>query len=250
MTQLFNACEYLLDRHIAAGRRRRGWRSPAPAGELTYAAAADRVRAHRRRPARARTAARAAAADVHVRLAASSSSLYLAAMRIGAVPVPVSTMLHADGLADLLRDSRARLLAVTCQFAELGRGGARGRARASRASIAGADHASMPRCRSGCWTSSRATARRRLPEHGRTRPRSGSTPRAPPARPRRRCTGTARSRSSARPTGTQVLGIRPDDRCLSAAKAFFAYGLGNSRALPALGRCAPRVLDRPRPART
>jgi benzoate-CoA ligase len=32
--------------------------------------------------------------------------------------------------------------------------------------------------------------------------------------------------------GRQVLGIRPDDRCLSAAKAFFAYGLGNSLLFP------------------
>ena len=31
---------------------------------------------------------------------------------------------------------------------------------------------------------------------------------------------------------SQVLGIRPDDRCLSAAKAFFAYGLGNSVLFP------------------
>ena len=36
--------------------------------------------------------------------------------------------------------------------------------------------------------------------------------------------------------GTQVLGIRPDDRCLSAAKAFFAYGLGNSVLFPLVGR--------------
>ncbi|HKT04007.1 MAG TPA: benzoate-CoA ligase family protein, partial [Rugosimonospora sp.] len=39
--------------------------------------------------------------------------------------------------------------------------------------------------------------------------------------------------------GTQVLGIRPDDRCLSAAKAFFAYGLGNSLLFPlSVGACA------------
>jgi benzoate-CoA ligase family protein len=31
---------------------------------------------------------------------------------------------------------------------------------------------------------------------------------------------------------SQVLGIRRDDRCLSAAKAFFAYGLGNSVLFP------------------
>ena len=29
--------------------------------------------------------------------------VYLAAMRIGAVPVPVSTMLRADGIAEILR---------------------------------------------------------------------------------------------------------------------------------------------------
>ena len=46
-------------------------------------------------------------------------AVFLAAMRIGAVPVPVSTMLHADGLAELLRDSRARLLAVTAEFVEV-----------------------------------------------------------------------------------------------------------------------------------
>jgi benzoate-CoA ligase family protein len=44
-----------------------------------------------------------------------------------------------------------------------------------------------------------------------------------------------------------VLGIRPDDRCLSAAKAFFAYGLGNSVLFPmAVGAAA--VLN-PVPAR-
>src|SRR6185312_10040294 len=42
--------------------------------------------------------------------------------------------------------------------------------------------------------------------------------------------------------GIQVLGIRPDDRCLSAAKAFFAYGLGNSVLFPlAVGAAA--ILD-------
>jgi benzoate-CoA ligase family protein len=44
-----------------------------------------------------------------------------------------------------------------------------------------------------------------------------------------------------------VLGIRPDDRCLSAAKAFFAYGLGNSLLFP-LSVGAAAVLE-PAPAR-
>ena len=47
--------------------------------------------------------------------------------------------------------------------------------------------------------------------------------------------------------GTQVLGITPDDRCLSAAKAFFAYGLGNSVLFP-LSVGAAAVLE-PSPSR-
>ena len=46
-------------------------------------------------------------------------AVYLAAMRMGVIPVPVSTMLRASGLAELLRDSRARLLAITPEFADL-----------------------------------------------------------------------------------------------------------------------------------
>ena len=50
--------------------------------------------------------------------------------------------------------------------------------------------------------------------------------------------------------GQQVLGIRPDDRCLSAAKAFFAYGLGNSVLFPlSVGR-GERCWSRRRRGRT
>ncbi len=47
--------------------------------------------------------------------------------------------------------------------------------------------------------------------------------------------------------GAQVLGITPEDRCLSAAKAFFAYGLGNSVLFP-LSAGAAAVLE-PAPAK-
>ncbi len=47
--------------------------------------------------------------------------------------------------------------------------------------------------------------------------------------------------------GTQVLGITPEDRCLSAAKAFFAYGLGNSVLFP-MSAGAAAVLE-PSPSR-
>src|ERR1700739_2990871 len=115
MTQLFNASEYLLDRRLAAGDGDR-LALTGPAGELSYTQLWDRVR---------RTAAGLRAAGVQpeqrILMVMSDSPhfvvVYLAAMRIGAIPVPVSTMLRADGIAELLRDSRARLLAVTHEFA-------------------------------------------------------------------------------------------------------------------------------------
>ncbi len=46
--------------------------------------------------------------------------------------------------------------------------------------------------------------------------------------------------------GTHVLGISADDRCLSVAKLFFAYGLGNSLTFP-FGAGATTILESRRP---
>src|SRR5258708_30576180 len=47
----------------------------------------------------------------------------------------------------------------------------------------------------------------------------------------------------------QVLGIREDDVCLSAAKLFFAYGLGNALTFPmSVGATTVLNSDRPTPA--
>jgi benzoate-CoA ligase family protein len=49
--------------------------------------------------------------------------------------------------------------------------------------------------------------------------------------------------------GRQVLGIRPDDRCLSVARLFFAYGIGNSLFFPlSVGAMAILEPRRPTPA--
>src|SRR5262249_61628445 len=49
--------------------------------------------------------------------------------------------------------------------------------------------------------------------------------------------------------GKQVLGIRENDVCLSAAKLFFAYGLGNALTFPlAVGASTVLNPDRPTPA--
>jgi benzoate-CoA ligase family protein len=265
MAQLFNACEYLLDRRLAAGDGQR-IALTGPAGEFSYARLHDRI---------CRTAAGLRSIGVQpeqriLMVMADSPDfvvVYLAAMRIGAIPVPVSTMLRADGIAELLRDSRARFLAVTADFA----------AAAESAAAAAPELA-------GILVSPGGDDPPQTPPAygGAVHPRMGGlpVPPSPPGRPpippryllddlaaglpdesvydtaadspafwlyTSGTTGTPKGAMHRHGSiqvvcetyGTQVLGIRPYDRCLSAAKAFFAYGLGNSVLFPMLvgGTC-------------
>ena len=98
----FNACEYLLDRRVEAGDGER-LALTGPGGQLTYA---ELLAAVQRVAAVLRQLGLQPEQRLMMFMADSPAfvTVYLAAMRIGAVPVPVSTMLHADGLAELLRD--------------------------------------------------------------------------------------------------------------------------------------------------
>src|SRR5438477_287613 len=113
--QRFNACVYLVDRRVDAGDGARLALIGADR-QVTYAQLLDRVQRTARvlgdlglQPEQRIAMFMADGPDF--------VAVFLAAMRIGAVPVPMSTMMNADGLAELLRDSRARLLAVTPEFA-------------------------------------------------------------------------------------------------------------------------------------
>jgi benzoate-CoA ligase family protein len=246
---VFNACEYLLDRHLAAGEGERLALTGA-AGDVSYEALHDRV-------CRAAAGLRSLGLQPEQRvlmLMADSPdfvSVYLAAMRIGAVPVPVSTMLRHDGVAELLRDSRARLLAVSPEFAAVG-------------AQAAADAPELTAMLVGGAVGDSAGAGAPVPAH-----RLDDLAAAAPEESVYRTTsdspafwlytsGTtgapkgAMHRHGSVPVvcetyGSQVLGIRRDDRCLSAAKAFFAYGLGNSVLFP-LSAGAAAILE-PSPAR-
>ena len=250
----FNACEYLLDRRLAAGDGPR-LALTGGAGDLSYAELHDRV---------CRTAAglRSAGLQPEQRVlmlmtdSAEFVTVYLAAMRIGAVPVPVSTMLHADGVADLLRDSRARLLAVSAEFADTAR-----RAAAAAPELTGV--IAPPVVPGGAIGATGPTGapvtEYRLDELAAGPPDDAVYPSTADSPAfwlyTSGTTGTSKAamhRHGSIPVvcetyGAQVLGIRRDDRCLSAAKAFFAYGLGNSLLFP-LSAGAAAVLQ-PSPAR-
>jgi benzoate-CoA ligase family protein len=215
----FNASVYLLDRHIANGD---GGRLALTGvhGEVTYAELHDRV---------CRTAAglRGTGVQPEHRLLMFMAdgpdlvTVFLAAMRIGAVPVPVSTMLRADGLAGLLRDSRARFLAVSEEFAELGSAAA-----ANAPELVGVltskdlDDFARGDADDEVYSTTEDSPAFWLYTSGTTGKPKGAMHRH------------GSIRVVCQTYGAQVLGIRPDDRCLSAAKAFFAYGLGNSVLFP------------------
>jgi benzoate-CoA ligase family protein len=234
---LFNACEYLLDRRIAAGDGER-LAITGVRGELSYAELHDRVE-------RAAGGLRAIGLEPEHRLLMFMADspefviVYLAAMRIGAVPVPVSTMIHADGLAELLQDSRARVLALTAPFGDIATEALR----------------SSPEVRA-VITATGAMVETALPVHRLDElaagPANGGVYATTADSPAfwlytSGTTGTPKAamhrhgsiRVVCETYASRVLGITADDRCLSAAKAFFAYGLGNSVLFPlAVGAAA------------
>ncbi|HEY1914095.1 MAG TPA: benzoate-CoA ligase family protein [Streptosporangiaceae bacterium] len=226
-TELFNGCEYLLDRRVEAGDGDR-LALTGTGGELTYAQLLDQVQ---RAAAVLRELGLQPEQRVLMFMADSPGFVvvYLAAMRIGAVPVPVSTMLHADGLAELLQDSRARLLAITPQFA-----GVAVQAAAVAPELRAVLSCGGPAAGVADLDAKLAAAVPDPSVYPTTEDSpafwlytSGTTGRSKGAMHRH---GSVREVCET--YGTQVLGIRPDDRCLSAAKAFFAYGLGNSVLFP------------------
>ena len=229
MAQLFNACEYLLDQRLADGDGQR-LALTGVAGDLTYAQLHDQV---------CRTAAGLRALGLQpeqrvLMLMADSPQfvvVYLAAMRMGGIPVPVSTMLHADGVAELLNDSRARFLAVTREFA-----GTAVEAAAAAPELAGILADEAPAAAPVPVHLLGALAAGPLEEA--VYPTIADSPAfwlytsGTTGMPKAAMHRHGAIQVVCETYGTQVLGIRPDDRCLSAAKAFFAYGLGNSLLFP------------------
>ncbi len=157
------------------------------------------------------------------------------ALRLGAVPVPVSTLLRSGDYAYLLRDSGARAVVVSAPLlSELG------------PALAGAW--GVPALVAGGESSfERALERAELEcEAPAAEPAfwlysSGSTG-APKAAVHRASDMLACFEGFA----LGVLRLRASDRIFSAAKLFFAYGLGNSGYFP-LGAGAEAVLDAERP---
>ncbi|SNR42938.1 benzoate-CoA ligase [Haloechinothrix alba] len=176
----------------------------------------------------------------------------LATMSVGAVAVPASTMLTGAELGKLVVDSRARVVLGSAEFAcqvrdavaeapEVGDvvmvrarpeplpAGVRGH---TWAEMLAADSSGTAGRRFRTWEDSPALW---LYTSGTT-----GTPKAAMHR-------HVDIKLVAENYGQQVLGITTEDRCLSVAKLFFAYGIGNTMFFP-LSVGATALLEPARPA--
>jgi benzoate-CoA ligase family protein len=247
--ELFNAASWLLGRNAAATPDRVAVTAIDASGsatDVTYRELDDLAW----RAAAALVAAGIRAEERILLCMADSPellALFLGGLYIGAVPVPVSTMATRADLTALASDSRARLLAVSSEFAAaaadaIGLPGLRevavagqttdlapllaaprartvARVRTLRGFLAAAGPADLAAARGAAPTLADSPAFW-LYTSGTT-----GTPKAAMHR-------HGSLRATAVTYGSEVLGIGPDDVCYSAAKFFFAYGLGNSLTFP------------------
>src|SRR5207249_11840757 len=164
------------------------------------------------------------------------------AIKIGAVPVPVNTLLRAADYRHVLHDSQARVVVVSAPLLAEAAPAFRESASLAPALVAGPPGSFLP------WEAEvgRASATLDAAPTSRDDPAfwlysSGST--GPPK-------GAVHLQHDmfvcAETYAKQVLGILPSDRVFSAAKLFFAYGLGNAGYFP-LSVGAHSVLPAPRP---
>jgi benzoate-CoA ligase family protein len=243
---VFNACTYLVDRHVEAGRGDR-IAVTGPGGTLTYTGLLARVRrvASGLRDLGVRPEERVL---IYMADGPDMLALILGVMRMGAVPVPVSTMMTAQDLTESLRDSRARVLAAGAEFAPAAEEAARS-APELTALLLGGDTPPRPpawaeghRLDTVIGGDGRGDPYPTSPDSAALWLYTSGTTGLPKAAVHRH----ASIRSVAETYGAQVLGIRPDDRCLSVPKLFFAYGIGNSCFFP-LSAGASAVLEPARP---
>ena len=235
-----NIASFFVDRNLAAGRGdRTAFRFAGRS--ITYAAVADQA-------SRAAGALAEVGVEIEQRvlLALDDSPAFAAAFwgaaRLGAVSVPVNTLMGAEDYAFLLNDSRARVAVVTPEVAP--------RLAAIRSRCPWLQTVLVSEGReSGALDWDDALARAKpLVEPARTAPddvvywgyTSGST-----GCPKAAVHSHADFVAAADLVGVGIFGLGADDLVFSASKMFFAFGLGNSLYFPArVGAAAVLVPER------
>ena len=240
----YNAAADLIARNLAAGRGGK----PAfidDRGQYSYAEIAERV-------SRFANVVRRLGVHPEQRIllclhdTIDFPTAFLGAIKAGVVPVAVNTQLSSDEFAFMLADSRARVVLVSAPVLP-----------AMTAALA-----LLPEPRPTVIVSGGMPEERGLDDLLAAAPAISETA---PTHPDEPCFWLYSSGSTGRPKGTvhiqssligtaelyaiPVLGIAERDVSFSAAKLFFAYGLGNSLTFPmAVGATSVLMAERPTPA--
>src|SRR3954465_7237204 len=172
--------------------------------------------------------------------------VFLGAIRAGIVPVPLNTLLTSDQYAYVLSDSRARVLFVSeALYATVK--DIVGRMPDLECVVVSGKNAFGHKLLSeelARESDSFATVETHAEEPAFWLYSSGST-----GMPKGVRHVHSNLQATADTYGKQVLGINESDVCLSAAKLFFAYGLGNSLTFPmSVGASTVLNAQRPTPA--
>jgi 4-hydroxybenzoate-CoA ligase len=172
--------------------------------------------------------------------------VFLGAIRAGVVPVPLNTLLTADQYAYVLADCRARVLFISEALLPVVKDMVGRMPDLEHVVVAGKDAHGHKRFADelACESDAFATAATHADEPAFWLYSSGST--GMPKGVRHLHSNLA---ATAETYAKQVLGIREDDVVLSAAKLFFAYGLGNALTFPmSVGASTILNFERPTPA--
>ena len=240
----FNVVTPFVDRHLAEGRGTKvAIRSAA--GDVTYAELAERVN----RCGNAWLGLGVRRGERVLMVVKDCPEFFYAfwgAIKAGIVPVPLNTLLRADDYRYMVEDSRCAAVVWSPEVA--------GEVAPALAAARGKPAVALPVEGEG------RSLRRLLAE--------ASDQLAPaPAAAEAACFWLYSSGSTGRPKGAvhrhrdmvatsqlygaEVLGVREGDICFSAAKLFFAYGLGNGMTFPLWAGATSVLLDgRPTPQST
>lgn len=177
---------------------------------------------------------------------------FLGAMYAGIVPVAVNTLLTADDYAYMLEHSRAQaVLTSEALQAVVAEALQRAEHEVRLVVVSGApdedSSAAVPRVAFADFLAGAAPLQRPAPtgadDPGFWLYSSGST-----GRPKGTVHSQANPFHTAALYGTPVLGLTEHDTCFSAAKLYFAYGLGNALTFPlSVGASVVLMAERPTP---
>ncbi|GAC1343714.1 MAG: benzoate-CoA ligase family protein [Myxococcales bacterium] len=248
----YNAASDLIDGNLRAGR---GGRVAVrePGRDTTYAQLAQRMD-------RAGNALRALGLDLEQRAllclldTVDFPAVFWGALKAGCVPVPVNTLLTPQDYDFMLRDSRARVLVASGALLEKLVPILAGQPFLRALVVSDPGPAGLPAVAGMAVHALDALLAAAAPalEPAETTPddvafwlySSGST-----GRPKGAIHLHGNLAATARLYGQGVLGLSADDVCFSAAKLFFAYGLGNGMTFPfSVGATAVLLPERPTPA--